>query len=91
MALELDRVIARILHGLWGKSQVLRVSKISTCRDKSHLLLGQIVAGKSQRQINFGANQCSSTESIADRVMPALKPSFYKLDRSQDVFDWDPV
>ena len=28
---------------------------------------------------------------IANRAMPALKPSFYKLDRSQDVFDWDPV
>jgi len=30
-------------------------------------------------------------ESIAERAMPAFKPSFYKLDRSQDVFDWDPV
>ena len=30
-------------------------------------------------------------DSIANRAMPALKPSFYKLDRSQDVFDWDPV
>ncbi len=30
-------------------------------------------------------------ESIANRAMPAFKPSFYKLDRSQDVFDWDPV
>lgn len=29
--------------------------------------------------------------SIATTVMPALKPSFFKLDRSQDVFDWDPV
>ena len=30
-------------------------------------------------------------QSVADRVMPALRSSFYKLDRSQDVFDWDPV
>jgi len=30
-------------------------------------------------------------QTVADRVMPALKPSFYPLDRSQDVFDWDPV
>ena len=30
-------------------------------------------------------------ESIANRAMPAIKPSFYKSDRSQDVFDWDPV
>jgi len=29
--------------------------------------------------------------SVAERVIPALRPSFYKLDRSQDVFDWDPV
>lgn len=29
--------------------------------------------------------------TVAERVIPALKPSFYKLDRSQAVFDWDPV
>ena len=30
-------------------------------------------------------------QSVADRVMPAMRPSFYSLDRSQDVFNWDPV
>jgi NAD(P)-dependent dehydrogenase (short-subunit alcohol dehydrogenase family) len=30
-------------------------------------------------------------ESIAEHAMPALSASFYKLDRSQDVFSWDPV
>ena len=30
-------------------------------------------------------------QSVADRVMPAMRSSFYSLDRSQDVFDWDPV
>ena len=30
-------------------------------------------------------------QSVGERVIPALRPSFYKLDRSQDVFDWDPV
>lgn len=30
-------------------------------------------------------------QSVAERVIPALRPSFYRLDRSQDVFDWDPV
>ncbi len=30
-------------------------------------------------------------ESIASRAIPAMRSSFYKLDRSQDVFDWDPV
>ncbi len=32
-----------------------------------------------------------TAQTVAERVMPALRPSFYKLDRSQDVFDWDPV
>ena len=30
-------------------------------------------------------------QSIAEHAMPALKPSFYKLDRSADVFAWDPI
>ncbi|MFZ5735903.1 MAG: SDR family NAD(P)-dependent oxidoreductase [Pseudomonadota bacterium] len=30
-------------------------------------------------------------ESLAEHGMPALKGSFYKLDRSADIFSWDPV
>lgn len=30
-------------------------------------------------------------ETIADHAIPALKAHFYSLDRSQDVFTWDPV
>lgn len=30
-------------------------------------------------------------QTVASRAMPAMRPSFYSLDRSQDVFDWDPV
>jgi NAD(P)-dependent dehydrogenase (short-subunit alcohol dehydrogenase family) len=30
-------------------------------------------------------------DSIFDRAMPALQSHFYALDRSQDVFSWDPV
>ncbi|MBL8377722.1 MAG: SDR family oxidoreductase [Burkholderiales bacterium] len=30
-------------------------------------------------------------QTIAEHAMPALKAHFYKLDRSQDVFTWDPV
>lgn len=30
-------------------------------------------------------------ETIADHAMPALRAHFYSLDRSQDVFTWDPV
>lgn len=32
-----------------------------------------------------------TTRSVAERVLPAFKPSFYPLDRSADVFSWDPV
>ena len=30
-------------------------------------------------------------ETIAAHAMPALKAHFYALDRSQDVFSWDPL
>jgi NAD(P)-dependent dehydrogenase (short-subunit alcohol dehydrogenase family) len=30
-------------------------------------------------------------ETIRDRLLPALKANFYPLDRSQDVFNWDPI
>lgn len=30
-------------------------------------------------------------DSIADHAIPAMRPSFFALDRSADVFSWDPV
>lgn len=30
-------------------------------------------------------------QSVAERAIPALKSHFYPLDRSQDVFTWDPI
>jgi NAD(P)-dependent dehydrogenase (short-subunit alcohol dehydrogenase family) len=32
-----------------------------------------------------------TAETIAQQAMPALRAGFYPLDRSQDVFSWDPV
>ncbi len=32
-----------------------------------------------------------TAQSIAERAMPALRASFYPLERSPDVFSWDPV
>jgi NAD(P)-dependent dehydrogenase (short-subunit alcohol dehydrogenase family) len=32
-----------------------------------------------------------TAESIASHALPALSQDFYKLDRSQDVFSWDPI
>jgi NAD(P)-dependent dehydrogenase (short-subunit alcohol dehydrogenase family) len=47
--------------------------------------------GQSRPIRSMHTEQGWTPDSIANRAMPALKPSFYKLDRSQDVFDWDPV
>ena len=30
-------------------------------------------------------------ETVANRAIVAMRPSFYPLDRSQVIFDWDPV
>ena len=30
-------------------------------------------------------------ETIADHGMPSLEKSFFDLDRSADIFSWDPV
>jgi hypothetical protein len=30
-------------------------------------------------------------ETIASHALPALRAHFYALDRSQDVFSWDPL
>ena len=32
-----------------------------------------------------------SPESVIDHAFPALSTMFYPLDRSQDIFSWDPV
>jgi NAD(P)-dependent dehydrogenase (short-subunit alcohol dehydrogenase family) len=32
-----------------------------------------------------------TAETIAEHVVPALRPDFYALDKSADVFSWDPV
>jgi hypothetical protein len=32
-----------------------------------------------------------TAEAIAEQAMPALRAQFYPLDRSADVFSWDPM
>lgn len=70
------------------------------CSDYAHKVSGQIFAVRSNEI--FLMSQCRplrgmhadggwTVESIAERAIPALAPNFYPLDRSQDVFDWDPV
>ena len=30
-------------------------------------------------------------ETVLEHAIPSMEPSFYPLDRSQDVFSWDPI
>ena len=36
-------------------------------------------------------NRLYTPQDIAEHGMPALKSSFFPLDRTQDVFTWDPL
>ncbi len=37
------------------------------------------------------ASEGWTPELVRDRMLPAFQPSFYALDRSADVFSWDPI
>jgi NAD(P)-dependent dehydrogenase (short-subunit alcohol dehydrogenase family) len=47
--------------------------------------------GQSRPIRSVQRNERWTTETIAEHAMPALKGSFYKLDRSADIFSWDPI
>lgn len=47
--------------------------------------------GQSRPLRSVHAGDGWTVETIATRAIPALEGSFYPLDRSQDVFTWDPV
>ena len=68
--------------------------------DKAANVSGQIFAvrmneiflmSQSRRLRSVHAGDGWDMDSIFDRAMPALESHFYPLDRSQDVFTWDPV
>jgi len=43
------------------------------------------------RTMHIGDDGGITTEAVLDRVLPAFTPSMYPLDRSMNVFNWDPV
>ena len=47
--------------------------------------------GQSRPIRSMHAGDGWTARTIADRAIPAFRGSFYPLDRSQDVFTWDPV
>lgn len=60
--------------------------QVFTARMNEIFLMGQ------SRPLRSVHSDCGWTQStLRDRAMPALRASFYPLDRSQDVFTWDPA
>lgn len=50
-----------------------------------------LLMGQSRPLRSVSDREGWTAHSIRDHAMPALAPAFYGLDRSQDVFAWDPV
>jgi NAD(P)-dependent dehydrogenase (short-subunit alcohol dehydrogenase family) len=68
--------------------------------DQSSDVTGQIFAvraneiflmSQSRPLRSMHASEGWTPQTVAERAIPAMRPNFYRLDRSQDVFDWDPV
>jgi hypothetical protein len=70
------------------------------CSDEAKDVTGQIFSVRANEIFLMGQSRPLRSvhraegwtpETIAAHAMPALKGSFYPLDRSQDVFSWDPL
>jgi len=70
------------------------------CCDKAAHITGQIFAvrmneiflmsqSRPVRSVHTGEGW--TVDSIFETAMPALEKSMYTLDRSQDIFSWDPI
>jgi hypothetical protein len=88
-----------------AKIQQMRPEKIAPVvayllGDASNDITGQIFAvrmneiflmGQSRPLRSVQRSEGWTVQAIAEHAMPALKASFYKLERSGDVFGWDPI
>ncbi len=70
------------------------------CSDAAEGVTGQAFAVRSNEVFLFGhprpvrsvhRGEGWTPETIAEHAIPALKPNFAPLDRSSDVFSWDPI
>jgi len=68
--------------------------------DESRDVTGQIFAvrmneiflmGQSRPLRSVHRGEGWTPQTVAEHAMPALRPSFYKLDRSADIFSWDAI
>jgi NAD(P)-dependent dehydrogenase (short-subunit alcohol dehydrogenase family) len=88
-----------------GKMKVMETSKIAPlavclCSDSSKDITGQIFAVRANEIFLMSQNRPLRSvhraegwtpETIASHAIPALRSGFYPLERSQDVFSWDPL
>jgi len=87
------------------KMKVMETSKIAPlavflASDLSRDVTGQIFAVRANEIFLMSQNRPLrsvhrdggwTAESIASHALPSLRPHFYALERSQDVFSWDPL
>src|SRR5580765_836958 len=88
-----------------GKMQVMETSKIAPlavflASEKAKDVTGQIFAVRANEIFLMGQSRPLKSvhraegwtpETIGAHAIPALRAHFYPLDRSQDVFSWDPL
>jgi NAD(P)-dependent dehydrogenase (short-subunit alcohol dehydrogenase family) len=82
----------------WDRKRSRRSSRIAS--DLAKDVTGQIFAvrmneiflmGQSRPVRSVHSAEGWTPQTIAERAMPAMKSSFYPLDRSGDIFCWDPL
>jgi len=70
------------------------------CGDAAAGVTGQVFAtrkneiflmGQSRPLRGIHRGEGWTPQTVAEHAIPALRPSFYPLERNQDVFSWDPV
>ena len=58
---------------------------------REFILASLALSGCSTAGIKLDAPYVSTPQSVVEHALPAMRGSFYELDRSSDVFTWDPV
>ncbi len=88
-----------------ARMQAMETAKIAPlavylCSDQAERVSGQIFAvraneiflmGQSRPIRSVHRGEGWTPETVANHAMPAMEKSFYPLERSGDVFNWDPI